>query len=99
VGGVGYESGGIDPVTGQRRQGGVITSAGVGVGVGSASPKSGSTEADRRTMELELREKGLPEGNSVSPVAGYVYFTIPPKKNKKYEFEYTLNGNKLVLPL
>ena len=98
-GGVGYESGGIDPVTGQRR-GGVVTSAGVGVGIGgSREPKSGSTEADRSTMELELHEKGLPEGDAASPVAGYVYFTIPPKKNKKYQFEYMLNGNKVVLAL
>src|SRR5262245_5124754 len=29
AGGVGYESGGIDPVTGQRRPGGVVTTAGV----------------------------------------------------------------------
>jgi hypothetical protein len=50
-------------------------------------------------MELELREKGLPEGNTASPVAGYVYFTIPSKKNNKYQFEYLLNGNKVVLPL
>jgi hypothetical protein len=99
TGGIGYESGGIDPVTGQRRPGGVVTSAGVGVGVGSASPRPGSTEADRRTMELELREKSLPEGNSAAPVAGYLYFTISPKKNRKYQIEYTLNGNKLVLPL
>ncbi len=99
VGGIGYESGGIDPVTGQRRPGGVVTSGGVGVGVGSPPPKPGSTEADRRTMELELREKSLPEGNAASPVAGYLYFTISPKKNKKYQFEYNLNGNKVVLPL
>jgi hypothetical protein len=99
VGGIGYESGGIDPVTGQRRPGGVVTSAGVGVGVGSPSPKPGSTEADRRTMQLELREKGLPEGNTALPVAGYVYFTIAPKKKTKYQFEYMLNGNKVVLPL
>src|SRR5262245_23895474 len=100
VGGIGYESGGIDPVTGQRRPGGVVTTAGVGVGVGAPpEPKPGSTEADRRTMELELREKGVPEGNTATPVAGYVYFTIPPRKNKKYQFEYNLNGKKLVLPL
>jgi len=98
--GIGYESGGIDPVTGQRRPGGVVTSTGVGVGVGAPRPpKPGSTEADRRTMELELREKGVPEGNTATPVAGYVYFTIPPRKNKKYQFEYNLNGKKAVLSL
>src|SRR5215472_16434211 len=97
--GIGYESGGIDPVTGQRRPGGVVTSTGVGVGVGAPPPKPGSTEADRRTMELELREKGVPEGSTATPVAGYVYFTIPPRKNRKYQFEYNLNGKKVVLSL
>jgi hypothetical protein len=101
-GGIGYESGGIDPVTGHPRRGGIVTSAGVGVGVGrggSPPPKPGSTDADRRTMELELREKGLPAGNTTSAVAGYLYFSMPQKKNVKYQLEYNLNGNKVVLPL
>jgi hypothetical protein len=77
-----------------------VTSAGVGVGVGGQRPpQPGSTEADRRTMELELSEKGLPEGNTASPVSGYLYFTVPKKKNVKYQLEYMLNGNKVVLPL
>jgi len=98
--GVGYETGGIDPVTGQRRPGGVVTSTGVGVGVGGPQPpKPGSTDADRRTMELELKEKGLPEGNTASSVAGYIYFSAPPRKNAKYQLEYMLNGSKVVLPL
>src|ERR1700756_3553654 len=61
--GVGYETGGYDPVTGQRRPGGVVTTAGVGVGVGGSQqpPAPGSTDRDRRTMELELTEKSLPE--------------------------------------
>ncbi|HEX7284557.1 MAG TPA: hypothetical protein VF532_00145 [Candidatus Angelobacter sp.] len=101
-GGIGYETGGIDPVTGQPRRGGVVTSAGVGVGVGrggSPPPKPESTDADRRTMELELREKGLPPGNTASAVAGYLYFSMPQKKNVKYQLEYNLNGSKVVLPL
>ena len=98
--GIGYETGGIDPVTGQRRPGGVVTSTGVGVGVGGQQPpKPGSTDADRRTMELELKEKGLPEGNTAASVAGYLYFSAPPKKNVKYQLEYMLNGSKVVLPL
>lgn len=101
-GGIGYESGGIDPITGQPRRGGVVTSAGVGVGIGrggSPPPKPESTDADRSTMELELREKGLPAGNTASAVAGYLYFSLPQKKNVKYQLEYNLNGNKVVLPL
>lgn len=101
-GSIGYESGGIDPVTGQRRSGGVVTSAGVGVGVGSPEPNSRpdtNSEADRRAMVLELREKGLPEGDKDGPVAGYVYFAVSPKKNRKYQVEYNWNGSKVVLPL
>lgn len=98
VGGVGVGST-TDPYTGQRRTG-VNYGGGVGVGVGGTQPKSPSTqEADRRTMELELNEKGLPQGNTVAPVSGYVYFTVTPKKNTKYQLEYTTNGNQVVLPL
>jgi hypothetical protein len=96
--GVGYGTG-IDPISGQRR-GGVITGGGVGVGVGSSQPKSPATaDADRRTMELELNEKGLPQGSSAVPISGYIYFSVPPKKNAKYQLEYVLNGNQVVLPL
>jgi hypothetical protein len=98
--GIGYETGGVDPVTGQRRPGGVVTSTGVGVGVGGPQqPKPASTDADRRTMELELNEKGLPQGNTTTPVSGYVYFSLSRKKNAKYQLEYMLNGNKIVLAL
>lgn len=99
--GVGYGTGGIDPVTGQPRPGGVYTTTGVGVGVGGShpapGPSAGSTEADRRTMELKLREKGLPEGNTAAPVSGYLYFSLPRKKNAKYQLEYAVNGNPIVL--
>lgn len=101
--GVGYETGGIDPVTGQRRPGGVVTSTGVGVGVGIGGPPTppGASDRDRRTMELELSEKGLPEGQAAAPVSGYVYFAMPPKKDKKatHQLEYMVNGEKIVLNL
>ena len=98
--GVGYESGGYDPVTGTRRSGGIVTSAGVGVGVGSPAPKPGSTDRDRRTMELELGEKSLPEGSASTPISGYLYFSMPVKDRKAArQLEYTLNGEKLVLTL
>jgi hypothetical protein len=98
TGGVGVGSA-QDPITGQRRTG-VIYGGGVGVGVGSTQPKSPSTvEADRRTMELELNEKGLPQGASAAPVSGYIYFSVLPKKNAKYQLEYVVNGSQVVLPL
>jgi hypothetical protein len=51
-------------------------------------------------MQKELTEKGLPEGKAAAPVAGYLYFSIPKrKKNAKYQLEYNLNGEKLLLPL
>lgn len=96
---IGYETGGFDPVTGQRR-GGVVTSAGVGVGVGgSRQPVPASSDADRRTMELELQEKGLPEGNTSSPVSGYLYFSMPEKSKGDYELVYMPGDKKVVLPL
>jgi hypothetical protein len=100
--GVGYESGVVyDPMTGQpRRGGGVYTQTGVGVGIGSPGGQGGGTDADRKVMEAELDEKGLPEGAAVTPVAGYLYFPLAKKtKNAHYELEYMLNGNKVVLRL
>ena len=98
--GVGYERGGTDPITGQPRGGGVVTSAGVGIGIGGQRPpEPEASRADRRTMTLELREKGLPEGNTMSPVSGYIYFSVPQDKKVKYQLEYMLNGKKVVLPL
>jgi hypothetical protein len=92
--GVGYESGGYDPVTGTQRRGGVYKQVGVGVGVGGVT-QSGSTDKDRAAMEAELSEKGLPEGAAAAPVAGYVYFPVERKKNSTMTLEYTVNGEKV----
>src|SRR5262249_10483131 len=98
--GVGYERGGIDPVTGQPRRGGVTTTTGVGVGIGGPqAPKPGSSDADRRTMELELRGKGLPEGNTSAPVSGDLYFSLQKKKSARYQLQYVTNGNVVTLAL
>ena len=104
--GVGVESGPrYDPSTGvsQGRQTGVYTSAGVGVGVGAdpSIARPGSTDRDRENMELELSEKGLPEGATAAPVAGYLYFPVPShkKKNHGHQLDYTENGNKMTLQL
>lgn len=96
--GIGYESGPrrYDPVYGDRG-GGVRTSVGIGVGVGGGPPTA-STEADRKTMELELSEKALPEEKTDQPVAGYLYFPLPPKKKSvEYELEYSSKHGPLVL--
>jgi hypothetical protein len=102
--GIGYESGSAyDPVTGRRRGGGWTTGAGVGVGVGGSGgglPPPASTGADRRTMETELSEKALPDGATVRPVAGYLYFPFPGKKREaSYDLVYSYHGEKFLLRL
>jgi hypothetical protein len=100
--GVGYESGTyIDPVTGQpTRVHGVTTATDVSVGQPIPTPAPGSTARDREIMEKELDQKGLPQGKTAAPVAGYLYFSITNrKKNAKYQLEYALNGERLVLQL
>lgn len=96
--GIGYESGSVyDPVTGTQRRGGVYTSTGVGVGIGSKGSQPGSSEKDRTVMETELSEKGLPEGTTATPVAGYLYFPISRAKKATYQLEYLLNGKSVKL--
>jgi hypothetical protein len=96
--GVGYESGNVyDPVTGTRSRGGVYTSTGVGVGIGSKGSDPGSSEKDRAVMETELSEKGLQEGTTAAPVAGYLYFPIARAKKATYQLEYMLNGKSVKL--
>jgi hypothetical protein len=98
--GVGYESGtAYDPVTGTQRRGGVYTSTGVGVGIGSKGSEPGASEKDRAVMETELSEKGLPEGTTATPVAGYLYFPISRTKKATYQLEYNLNGSNVKLNL
>jgi len=97
--GVGYESGGYDPLSGTQRRGGVYKQAGVGIGVGGNGPPSGSTEKDRAAMETELIEKGLQEGAATAPVAGYVYFPVVRKKNSTITLEFAVNGEKMQLKL
>lgn len=80
--GVEHDSGGYDPGYGGTRRPGWRTTAGVGVatgGVGNGQPRPASTDGDRRTMEMELDEKALPEGPASKAVAGYLYFPLPAK--------------------
>ncbi|MBZ5534325.1 MAG: hypothetical protein LAO31_00090 [Acidobacteriia bacterium] len=99
--GIGYESGPptYDPYDGRTHGGGVRTMAGVGVGVGRSGPGA-NTEADRKTMESELTDKGLHEGEISEPVAGYLYFPVTGKKSKaSYQLEFTFDGKKILLNL
>lgn len=98
--GIGYESGTVyDPNTGtSRRAGGLYTQTGVGVAIGSPNGP-GVSDKDRTVMETELSEKGLPEGAASAPVSGYVYFPVALKKKVDYQLEYTVDGQKLILPI
>lgn len=93
---IGYESGGRD-IYGNRTNGGMTTSTGAIVGV--SSNKKGGTEGDRKTMETELRDKGLPQGEVTQPVSGYLYFPISTSKKQQYELEYSANGQTVRLQL
>ena len=50
-------------------------------------------------MEQEFSEKQLPPGPTATPVSGYLYFSLPKTKKEKYQLEYMLKGNKVVLAL
>lgn len=93
--GIGYGTGGVDPWGYPTPGSGVYTSVGVGVGVGKAGEPS---SADTKTMQLELTEKSLPEGDVTKPVAGYLYFRVPADKGP-YEFQYRLGGKTITLHL
>jgi len=67
--------------------------------VGIGSNKVGGTEADRKTMEPELRDKSLPQGDVGQPVSGYLYFPVSTSKKVQYELEYSGNGQEIRLQL
>jgi hypothetical protein len=85
--------------------GGVVQRSSVGIGVpiggggGSRLPEGRSREGNRRAIEAELREKGLPETSAWEPVAGYLYFSVPKKKKGGYELVFMAGEKKIVLPL
>jgi hypothetical protein len=56
------------------------------------------SERDRAVAEAQLTDKGLPEGKVSSPVAGYLYFPIVPKKKQSVlRLDYEENGIKIFL--
>jgi hypothetical protein len=44
-------------------------------------------------MELELEEKGLPEGLATKPVSGYLYFPLPSGKKRVLPEELAYLGD------
>jgi hypothetical protein len=93
---IGYDSGGRD-IYGNRQAGGMTTSSGAIVGI--SNDKKGGTEGDRKTMETELRDKALPQGEVIQPVSGYLYFPVSTSKKVQYELEYSNNGQVVRLQL
>src|SRR5215467_3332103 len=76
------------------------TEASVGVGVGAPpQPSHSESDSQRKAIQQVLSAKALPEGNASAPIAGYVYFSAEKKKRFTYQLEYTLNGEKVVVPL
>lgn len=102
---IGYERAGGNNGNGERTSSGGIyqrQSVGVGIPVGGKSrpPEGAAAEGNRRAIEAELKEKGLPEVSAWDPVAGYLYFSIPKKKkDASYELVYMAGDKKIVLPL
>jgi hypothetical protein len=102
--GVGYESGTyIDPVTGRPvKYHGVDTETGVGVGVDPSGTSSApAADRDYHNVELELAERGLPEGTAGKPVSGYLYFpaSIREKKRTPLELTYKLKDQTIEFSL
>jgi hypothetical protein len=90
---------GYDPVTGTSGTG-ITQTTSVIVGVSHPGAGSASSDEERKTVEAELTEKGIPEGTTSSPVAGYVYFHVSPKRrNSAYQLEYTSDKTKVALAL
>jgi hypothetical protein len=86
-----------DPYTG-RRVSGPVVGAGVGVGVDKSGPDA-TTDTDRDTMEIELRDKQLKDADVSAPVAGYLYFPIPSKQKSDYQLEYSGTAGVATLQL
>jgi hypothetical protein len=102
---IGYERSTQQNGPERTTSGGVVQRSSVGVGIpiggsgGSRPPESRTAEGNRRAIEAELTEKGLPETSAWDPVAGYLYFSVPKKKKGGYELVYMAGEKKVVLPL
>jgi len=84
---VGYETFPVYTGNGTKQVGGPVVGAGMGVGVGkSTSPAT--TDSDRKTMQTELSDKELTNGEVSSPVAGYLYFPVTGKEKGNLQLQY-----------
>lgn len=64
------------------------------------SPAYPASEKDAATLEAELTDKGLPEGKTSSPVAGYLYFPVlQGKKHTTLQLDYETDGSSVILEL
>jgi hypothetical protein len=101
---IGYERSTRQNGQDRASSGGVVQRSSVGVGVpigggGSRLPEGTGAEGNRRAIEAELQEKGLPETTAWEPVAGYLYFSVPKKKKGGYELVYMAGEKRIVLLL
>jgi len=81
-----------------RRVSGPVYGVGMGVGV-DKSQSAATTGSDRQTMETELLDKELKDGDVSKPVAGYLYFPIATKQKVEYQLEYHGTDAVSSLPL
>jgi hypothetical protein len=81
-----------------RRVSGPVYGVGMGVGV-DKSQSAATTGSDRQTMETELLDKELKNGDVSKPVAGYLYFPIATKQKVEYQLEYHGTDAVSSLPL
>jgi hypothetical protein len=97
---VGYGTGSY----GGRRTGGVYTESTVGVGVGGPPmppppPRSGKKDTDSLSVQVDLENQALPEGQFSQAVAGYLYFPVTGKKSSLEITWYGADGQvRLPLP-
>ena len=97
---IGYESGNHYPGYGPydpRRRSGLYTRVGVGVGLGRGG--SGASDKDREVMEIELTDKGLPEGRIDGPVSGFLYFPTLDEKAEAFVLQFEGASEKVELKL
>jgi hypothetical protein len=96
--GVVYSSGN-DPIEGRTRGWGTYTGVGVGTGTGQPTPPP-PPSYDPHDVEARARARALPEGRTMKPVAGYLYFPAPAKKKNTTAaaLEYLKDGVTTELP-
>lgn len=88
-----------DPYYGNTRRGGLTTTSGVMVDVKNKKKSPKTSDADRKTMTVELSEKSLPEIAGAKPVGGYLYFPVSAGKSTHYQLEYQTPEGTVVIPL